>query len=341
MMMVNISPGEVVDLFCGIGGASHGFYRAGFDIRAGYDFDDSCKFGYEYNNSSKFITADINNLEADEIKSQFSGTLPTCIIGCAPCQAFSALTKNNIVADERINLPAKMVKLILEVLPDVLMIENVQRFLTYQNREIFNEVIKNLSTEYHCTYKVINCVDFGVPQKRKRLIIIGSRNKEISLDRHVPHSVKTVADTIKGLPSLKHGEIDSTDSLHRCSSLSELNLERIRCSKPGGTWEDWPNHLVTQCHKRVSSYKDVYARMEWEKPSPTLTTHCTGFGNGRFGHPEQDRAISLREAALLQSFPADFCFYANGEFSSFQKISRQIGNSVPPLVAEEIANIIA
>ena len=122
----------------------------------------------------------------------------------------------------------------------------------------------------------------------------------------------TVRDTISDLPPIEAGTADPNDPLHASSSLSELNLARIRHSKPGGTWRDWPEELVAKCHTRQtgSTYPSVYGRMEWDQPAPTMTTQFFGFGNGRFGHPDQDRAISLREAAMLQEFPQGLCVRA-------------------------------
>jgi DNA (cytosine-5)-methyltransferase 1 len=126
---------------------------------------------------------------------------------------------------------------------------------------------------------------------------------------------KKVEDVIGNLPPHEAGQVDPNDPLHQCSTLSDLNLKRIRKSKPGGTWRDWPEELVAECHKKRSgrTYPGVYARMEWGKPAPTMTTQYFGYGNGRFGHPEQDRAISLREGAIFQGFTEDYKFVPPGE----------------------------
>jgi DNA (cytosine-5)-methyltransferase 1 len=140
-----------------------------------------------------------------------------------------------------------------------------------------------------------------------------------------------VRKTIAYLEPLAAGEKSKTDKLHLCSKLSNLNLKRIRAAKPGGTWRDWPPELIAKCHtkKTGKSYPSVYGRMEWDKPSPTITTQCFGFGNGRFRHPEQDRAITLREAALLQTFPANYQFIDPNENLVAIPIGRLIGNAVP------------
>jgi DNA (cytosine-5)-methyltransferase 1 len=153
---------------------------------------------------------------------------------------------------------------------------------------------------------------------------------------------KTVKQAIGRMRALSAGETAPRDKLHVSSTLSDKNLKRIKVSKPGGTWRDWPEHLVADCHRAESgkTYPGVYGRMEWDKPAPTMTTQCYGFGNGRFGHPEQDRAISLREAAILQSFPRNYSFVPkNGEVSC-KTLGRLIGNAVPVDLGRAIARSI-
>jgi DNA (cytosine-5)-methyltransferase 1 len=147
-----------------------------------------------------------------------------------------------------------------------------------------------------------------------------------------------VRGAIADLPPLHAGEKDAIDPLHAACSLSRTNLARIRASQPGGTWRDWPIKLLAGCHKRSSgaTYPSVYGRMEWDKPAPTITTLCYGYGNGRFGHPDQDRAISLREAATLQTFPRNYRFEPDGQRIRFSVVGRLIGNAVPVRLGEVI-----
>ena len=153
--------------------------------------------------------------------------------------------------------------------------------------------------------------------------------------------VRTVRDAIGELPAISAGMSHPDDRLHMAASLSEKNMDRIKFSKPGGTWRDWPKELISGCHakKSGSTFPSVYGRMEWDKPSPTITTQCFGYGNGRFGHPEQDRAISLREAAMLQSFPREYKFVAEGEQVTFSTLGRLIGNAVPVSLGEFIGDV--
>jgi DNA (cytosine-5)-methyltransferase 1 len=148
-----------------------------------------------------------------------------------------------------------------------------------------------------------------------------------------------VKDAISGLKPLAAGETDPNDNLHSACCLSDLNLRRIKASKPGGTWRDWDEDLVAVCHRKKSgqTYPSVYGRMRWDAPAPTITTQCFGYGNGRFGHPEQDRAITLREAAILQTFPDSYHFLRKGERLRFDVVGRLIGNAVPVRIGEVVA----
>ena len=186
--------------------------------------------------------------------------------------------------------------------------------------------------------------DFGLAQTRSRLVLLASKLGPISLPK-ATHKGKhrTVRDEISELPPLAHGGIDDADMLHRASRLSELNARRIATAKPGGTWKEWEASLVAKCHtlETGKGYSSVYGRMEWDAPAPTITTQFYGFGNGRFGHPDQDRALSLREGALLQGFPRDYEFVAPGEQIYFTKVGRLIGNAVPVKLAAAIAKSVA
>ena len=175
-------------------------------------------------------------------------------------------------------------------------------------------------------------------------MLLASRLGKIELinPTHKPNEYKTVKETLGALPELKAGETDKNDPLHRAKALSPLNLERLHHTPYGGSWKDWPKDLQLRCHKTDNgrSFGSVYGRMVWEKPAPTMTTQCTGLGNGRFGHPIQDRAISIREAALIQTFPKTYKFFADEEYVAITKASRYIGNAVPPKLGEVIAESI-
>ena len=162
-------------------------------------------------------------------------------------------------------------------------------------------------------------------------MLIASLFGPMALSEPTTKKPKVVRSAIGDLPALVAGAFDPDDALHKSASLSALNLQRIRVSRPGGTWRDWPEHLIANCHRKSSgkTYPGVYARMNWDEPSPTLTTQFYGFGNGRFGHPDQDRAISLREGAILQGFPTNYQFTISGEPIEMKTVGRLIGNAVP------------
>lgn len=338
---------EVVDLFCGIGGLSYGMKSAGFHILAGFDLDHTCKYAYETNTRGKFIFKDINAVTAEDINFRYSKNAIRVLAGCAPCQPFSSYAFKNKKKDaNKYDLLYEFGRLVREVSPDIVTMENVPAIRKFELKPVLNDFIKLLKEEgYSVWCDVVFCPEFGIPQTRKRLVLIASKLGEIEplVPTHKKENFVTVQDVIGNLPPLKAGEHDSKDPLHRCSALSDLNLRRIKATKEGGSWKTWPEELKLECHKREGgkSFGSVYGRMKWNEPSPTMTTQCTGIGNGRFGHPSQDRAISAREAALLQTFPLDYKFFEDERYTSLTIASRYIGNAVPPKLGETIAmNII-
>ena len=203
-----------------------------------------------------------------------------------------------------------------------------------EKESVFHDFVEQLKAiGYHCSWEIAHCPDYGVPQRRKRLVLLASFLGEIELipPLYTNDNYLTVRDVIGNLPVLQNGETDNNDKMHSATKLNQINLERIRNSVPGGTWQDWDERLKLACHKKKTGrgYGAVYGRMEWDKPSPTITTQFYGYGNGRFGHPEQDRAISYREGAILQSFPRDYIFIHDDEPLSKRQLGIQIGNAVP------------
>ncbi|HBQ99187.1 MULTISPECIES: DNA cytosine methyltransferase [unclassified Roseofilum] len=334
---------STVDLFCGAGGLTHGFEQAGIPVNAGYDIDLACKFPYEHNNPAKFILQDVENLSGSDLAEHFSGISIKVLVGCAPCQPFSSYARRY---DKSVNSKWKLLqdfaRIVKQCEPDIISMENV---LHLKNHAIFQEFISQLKAlKYYVNSHEVNCLNYGIPQSRKRLVLLASKFGKINLipPTHNPNNYQTVRQTIENLESLSAGQFSQVDRLHKCSKLSELNLRRIRASKPGGTWRDWSQDLIAECHLKSSgkTYPAVYGRMEWDKPSPTITTQCFGFGNGRFGHPEQDRAISLREAALLQTFPRTYQFVPSDRPVVFDVVGRLIGNAVPVKLGMVIARSI-
>lgn len=337
---------NIVDLFCGAGGLTCGLQQAGLKVVAGIDFDASCAYAYEKNNNSKFLHKKIQDVTGDELNALYADSEVHVLVGCAPCQPFSTHTQKlrkeeNGNKDERWFLITDFLRLVKEIKPDIVSMENVPNLAT---QDIFHEFVAGLKAEgYSVSYSVVFCPDYGIPQNRHRLVLMASLWGSCKLmpPTHESDQYRTVRDTIGLLPRIAQGESAKEDRLHRSSRLNAKNLQRIRSSRPGGTWRDWDENLVCECHKRASgkSYGSVYARMEWDKPSPTITTEFYNYGTGRFGHPEQDRAISLREGALLQTFPPDYDFLPEG-VCSFKQAGKMIGNAVPVLLGKAIGETI-
>ncbi len=330
-----------VDLFCGVGGLTHGLTRSNVSVRLGIDLDPTCRFPMEENNATKFVEADVAKVMPSDILAAFNDAEVTLMAGCAPCQPFSSYSQSarKQSPHEDWELLTSFSKLVLSVRPTLVTMENVPPL---RKQPIFKEFVADLhSAGYQVDFTVVDGRNIGLPQRRQRLVLVASLLGPITIPEVAKPQI-TVRDTISGLPAIAAGASDPYDPLHASASLSDLNLERIRHSKPGGTWRDWPEELVSSCHKRQtgSTYPSVYGRMEWDQPAPTMTTQCYGFGNGRFGHPEQDRAISLREAAMLQSFPKDYAFLPNGAQINFNTLGRMIGNAVPVKLGEFIGEIL-
>ncbi|NEI26819.1 DNA cytosine methyltransferase [Rhizobium ruizarguesonis] len=329
-----------VDLFCGAGGLSLGLKRTGIDILAGLDNDPSCRFPYETNIQAPFIEQDVEALSVDALAGLFPSTGRKVLVACAPCQPFSGLTAKNRGEDTRWKLLLEVQRLTVGLKPDVLSLENVPRLAKLPLWEAFVQSLRNAG--YHVSWGVKDASRYSVPQRRTRLVLLASLHGEIGLPAPNASAPTTVRQTIANLPAVEAGQSLSTDILHRSRNLTQANLARIRQSRQSGTWRDWPVDLRAACHTRTTgkTFPSVYGRMAWDAPSPTITTQFYGFGNGRFGHPEQDRALTLREGATLQSFPPDFQFIPTGRKISFKEIGRLIGNAVPPKLAEAIGTHI-
>lgn len=336
-----------VDLFCGVGGLTHGFEAAGIDVSTGIDLDPDCRYPYEENNDATFIEADILELDGESVEEMFPEDSCKILAGCAPCQPFSNFN-NAKVSNEMDDwgLLQEFGRLVREVRPTIVVMENV---LEIRNHDVYSRFMDTLFKQrYHISYKKVDCTDYGVPQERKRLVVLASSlgNIELISPTHTTYEDRpTVRKTIGGdtTNTISAGEVAEGDILHRSQSLSDTNLKRIRQSEPGGTWRNWDEELRLECHQKDSgsSYESVYGRMEWGEPAPTITTQFFNYGSGRFGHPEENRAISLREGALLQTFPTDYEFVeGNPDEVHYKKVGRFIGNAVPVRLAAAIGESI-
>lgn len=338
---------EAVDLFCGAGGLTCGLRASGIKVSAGVDVEEACRFPFEQNHpGARFYAKDVAALHADELRKLWRnrGGAIRLLAGCAPCQPFSSYTRTSLTTrHEKWGLLEEFARLVKETQPELVTMENVPGL---EREEPFSIFLKALAdAHYKFDHAVVNCADYGVPQQRRRLVLVASRLGPISLPEPTnrgPGQWISVREAVAGLPRIGAGEAHESDPLHRAAKLSDLNLQRIRVAKEGGTWRDWPEDLVAQCHRRDSGKNSagVYGRMRWDQPAPTMTTLCYGFGNGRFGHPEQDRAISLREAAIFQSFPPDYCFVDKKGVIPMKRVSRWIGNAVPPKLGEAVGRVL-
>jgi DNA (cytosine-5)-methyltransferase 1 len=326
---------SAIDLFCGIGGLSYGLKKAGISVVAGVDLDTACKYAYETNVKAEFIPKDISQLKGSEINEKFwAGDQQVKILaGCAPCQPFSTHSNKikNKKQTKKWRLISEFKRVVKETKPDIVTMENVPNLA---NQRIFKNFVAFLEENgYSVSYSNVYCPDYGIPQKRRRLVLLASKYGKISLipKTHSEENYVTVKDAIGNLPPVEAGEVCESDPFHRTTSLSEINLRRMKASKPNGTWLDWSEDLKLACHtkKTGSTYKAVYGRMSWDEPSSTITTQFYNFGTGRFGHPEQNRALTLREAAILQTFPMDYKFYESEKDIFIKRLGVYIGNAVP------------
>lgn len=329
-----------VDFACGIGGTSSGFQQADIDVVKGVDIDPSCRETYEENcYPSRFVEADIRSVKLATLMADIERRPSDRLLfsACLPCQPFSKQGKLD-ERDERIPLALAFLRLVRQQKPDLVFSENVPGFETALGGNLSREFIGGLEKlGYKCAYRVIDARDYGLAQMRRRFILLASLSDMPAFPARThgegSQRYASVRDEIADYPAIAAGERDPDVPNHEAMRLTEKNLRRIRCTpKDGGGRDSWPRNLVLECHKSPGTvYSDVYGRMRWDGQAPTLTTRCLSLSNGRFGHPDQDRAISLREAAALQGFDDSFVFQAPLSVSS-----RHVGNAVPPLLAQAL-----
>jgi DNA (cytosine-5)-methyltransferase 1 len=330
----HISTLVAVDFACGAGGTTKGLQIAGVRVAKGIDIDPSCEVTYETNCApAAFKKGDIRTMDAEEVLAGVEPRLGENLLfsACLPCQPFSRQGKLNS-ADERVPLALSFLKLVGQVRPGYIFLENVPGFQEAWRGRLFREFRRGLkSLGYKYTYRVVDMKRYGLPQKRRRFILLASLFGKPVLPafthgaRRLPF--RTVRDAIAKYPRLSAGGRNIEADNHECQGFSDATMKRMKATpKNGGSRKDWPTELVLKCHgKGHTGHWDVYGRMSWDKPAPTLTTRCISFSNGRFGHPSQNRAISVREAATLQGFGDDFLFS-----EPMTVAAKHIGNAVPP-----------
>lgn len=331
---------DVVDFFCGCGGTSAGFRQAGMNIVAGIDFDlDAGKTFRRNFPEAKFFQKDIRSLLCSDLKAFISHDRerPLLFSACAPCQPFTKQKTTRPEKDERITLLDEFHRFVRALRPDLVFLENVPGLQKIDGASgplgRFLSLLEELG--YRISYDAPRSGDYGVPQIRKRLVLIASLLDDVVMPdpTHGPLSdvgtYKSVWECISDLPELAAGEQHSTVPNHRAARLSELNLRRIEVTPEGGGRLDWPPDLRLNCHKKHTGHTDVYGRLMKHSPAAALSTRCISLSNGRFGHPTQNRALSVREAARLQTFDDDFIFEG-----SLNSMAKQIGNAVPVKLAQ-------
>lgn len=334
---------QAIDLFCGVGGLTRGLLDAGVTVIAGFDNDATCKYAYEKNNFVHFNERDVKTVHGQELNSLYGTNAIKVLVGCAPCQPFSSMRsklgiKNTM--DEKYGLLLEFGRIISELKPDLISMENVPQL---KKTGVYHEFIRVIEDSgYFHDEGVVYCPDYGISQTRRRFVLLASKLGEIHLISPETHHAPSVADVIGKLPHIAAGEVCDSDPLHRSSQLSDKNLMRIQASKPGGSWKDWPTELRCNCHQNASgeTYGSVYGRLMWTQIGPTITTQFYSYGTGRFGHPSQDRALSLREGAMFQTFPKHYDFIDPSVPFSFHRIARHIGNAVPVKLGEVIGKSI-
>ena len=352
----NIAP-TAIDLFCGAGGLSKGLEDCNINVALGVEINIVATQTYNNNLPGIVLNADIRDVTGQQILAQLNiqrGNL-FLLAGCPPCQTFSSLQKDDVSKDARNNLIFEYIRLIQETEPLFILMENVPGLPNGRGKKIFKQAITEMKESYHITYNVLNCADYGVPQTRKRLVLHGIRNdvydllKEHDINFEVSLPPQTHTNDVGKRPTLQPWETAGTAlnapplpnvvagqsaptgyPNHETSGLNNTNLERIRYIRAhGGSRTCLPSYLQLPCHQKEDiGYTGVYGIMDAAKPAPTITSGCIFFSKGRYGHPTQDRAITVREAARLQSFPDDFVFSGNRTEAALQ-----VGNAVPPRLA--------
>ncbi len=339
---------KAVDFFCGAGGMTNGFSKAGIKVLAGVDIDKDCKDTYEKNNiGSKFIEADIKKMQVEGL-AELAGIKRNddalVFIGCSPCQYWSIINTDKTKSKKSRNLLKDFQKFVEYYNPGFIVIENVPGLYSKKKETPLTHFLRFLEEKKYVTDKgVLNASKHGVPQSRKRFLLVASRvSPKISLPQPTK-KVAIVKDFIfneKKFYPIGAGHKDGTDFIHTTAGLSATNLKRLRITpKNGGTrmaWKDNPELQIKAYANKDDIFRDVYGRMRWGTPGPTITTKFFSISNGRFAHPEQDRPISLREGATLQTFDTKYKFFGN----SMASIARQIGNAVPPELSKRIAKAI-
>ena len=340
---------KAVDFFCSGGGMSYGMQQAGINIIAGIDFDKTCEETYKSNiKGAEFIHADVFDLKEQDLQERLSlkkNDDNLVLIGCSPCQFWSIINTDREKSKKSKDLLKEFRRFVEYFRPGYVIVENVPGVLKRKEESGLEDFIHWLGNSgYTVHFGIHEVSEYGVPQHRKRFTLVANRvtGKKIEPEKKIGEKI-TVRDVLgeqNGFQKILAGHKDNTPFLHTTAGLEDINIKRLAFTeKDGGTrlsYADNPE-LAPECHhNNKENFRDTYGRMWWDKPSPTITTKFFSISNGRFAHPEEDRAISLREGATLQSFPKDYIF----KTTSIAATARMIGNAVPPKYAEAIGRAI-
>ena len=343
-------PIDVIDLFSGCGGMSAGFAAANalgpfFKLVAAADIDPVANRTYEANLGVRPHAADVSQLARDERRLQDwirrtdrRPSHPLVFIGCAPCQGFSSHRNSNGLRDPRNSLVIDFARIARSLKPDVVIMENVPEILTEAYWGVLQAARETLvGSGYRVHVSVHNMAGFGLPQERFRALVVAMRRPFTPvLDFLTRDRFRTVRQAIGWLPAVGAGQVHPEDAMHYSAGHAESTLRTIRAvAKDGG---NRPANVGPECLRRIArrqgrgAYEDVYGRLRWDRPAITITAYARNPASGRFVHPEQDRGLTVREAALLQGFPPDYWFAG-----SLDQRFRQIGNAVPPRFSAYLA----
>lgn len=318
---------NAIDLFSGCGGQTEGLHQAGFNTKVAIEIVDDAVLAFKMNHmETEVIKRDIRLISAEEVREKLDGAPLHLLAGCPPCQGFSSIRRLNrkkSVRDDRNSLVMEYLRLVEELRPMTIMMENVPGLVDYY---LFKNVVKRLEElGYNPKVEVVNVKDYGVPQNRKRMIMVGSLLGEITIAKPTGQKV-TVKDVIGNLESTEKTD----DPVHKIvASHTPKVMERIKLTpKNGGSRKDLPKEYKLKCHTGENiGFNDVYGRLRWNDYSTTITGGCLNPSKGRFLHPEENRCITAREAALLQSFPKEYRFPTNIPKTALALL---IGNALPP-----------
>ena len=335
---------KAIDFFCGAGGLTRGLLNAGIEVLAGVDNDERLKKTYTYNNKpSRFINKDINKIKINELREELGiqNEDTTLYAACTPCQPFSTLSRAKDT-DDRKELLLTFAEIVEKYPPDFILVENVPGLSNDYGKEIYDEFLEIL---VKCGFSdpaadLLDAKHFGVPQTRKRFILLASKQGSISLPipQTDPEKFVTVRKCIENYPDVDGKETQDYPN-HVARELMPHHKRIVEAvPKNGGSRQEVADtSILLKCHQeKPNAHRDVFGRMAWDKPAPTLTSRCTDVYSGRFTHPKHNRGISLREAAALQTFEDDYKFFG----TSISAVARQIGNAVPVKLAEQLGKSI-